>query len=429
MLKNVPGLPAATWVSSIETGHFEKGTAYATFDGHRTGDMKAYVYKTTDYRRTWKSLVNDSIKGYAYVLREDLVNKNLLFLGTEFGLFVSVDGGEQWAQFTGKLPNVSIQDIAIHPRESDVILATHGRGIYIIDDITPFRQITPEILNEDAHVFDLRPSTIKLPSYMQESPGDADFVGDNPAEVATITYYLKERHVMGDLKVEVYNSENKLMATLPGGKRKGINRVKWYMRMKPPKVTPSPQLEPRALFGPMVPEGTYTVKLIKGDKTYTGQIKVIPDPKYPYSAEDRALQYKTVLKLYQMQEDLGKIADSTTSIRDQALVQIKKLNKDDKMSTTLKAFADKLDKFHKTLVATKEGAAITGEEKLRERVVELYGAVSNFMGKPTQSQLTRLSVLEKEIASASALFKSITEKDLPSINESLKSRNLSSFKL
>src|SRR6201999_2267570 len=119
VVKNVPGPPANTWVSTLEAGHYDAGTAYATFDGHATGDMKTYVYKTTDYGQTWTALSTNDLKGYANVVREDLVDPNLLFVGTEFGLFLSVDGGKNWAQFTGKLPNVAVRDIAIQPRESD----------------------------------------------------------------------------------------------------------------------------------------------------------------------------------------------------------------------------------------------------------------------------------------------------------------------
>ncbi|MFQ5824130.1 MAG: glycosyl hydrolase [bacterium] len=424
VVSNIPELPSNTWCSGVEASHYDRSTAYAVFDGHRTGDMNVYVYKTTDLGKSWKSIATDAIKGYAFVIREDLVNPNLLFVGTEFGLFVSVDGGEQWAQFTGKLPNVAVRDIAIHPRESDVILATHGRGIYIIDDITPLRQIMGEVLASDVHIFDLRPIPIKIPTGKQQFPGDGEFVGTNPAEVATITYYLKKRHVFGDLKVEIYDSEGKLLKTLPGGKRRGINRVKWFMRLKPPKVPPAPVLAPRGLFGPMVPEGTYTVKLVKGKKTYSGQIKIIADPTSPHSAEDRALQQQSVMKLYYMQDRLAFIADAVTDARDQAKDRAKQLKKKDKLAKSLNAFADRLDKLHKTLVATKKGGWLSGEEQLREKVVDLYGAVSSYGGRPTDSQLARLDLLEKEIEKSNAKFEAITGKEIKKLNSKLKGKKL-----
>ncbi|MEW6731748.1 MAG: glycosyl hydrolase, partial [Acidobacteriota bacterium] len=247
VVKNLPGLPANTWCSGIEASHYDKAVAYAVFDGHQTGDMKTYVYKTTDSGQTWRSISTDAIKGYAHVIREDLVNPNLLFLGTEFGLFITLDGGQQWAQFTGKFPSVAVRDIVIHPRESDILIATHGRGLYIIDDIVPIRKITPQILQSNVAILESRPSIASLPAQVQDFPGDDEFVGSNLREVAYITYYLKDRHVFGDFKIEIYDSDGKLITTLPAGKRRGINRVEWFMRLKPPKTPPAPTLAGGAL--------------------------------------------------------------------------------------------------------------------------------------------------------------------------------------
>jgi photosystem II stability/assembly factor-like uncharacterized protein len=428
VVANITGLPKNTWCTSVEPSRFDHGIAYVTFDGHQTGDMKVYVFKTTDFGKTWKQLASDAIKGYAHVVREDRVNRDLLFLGTEFGLFVSIDGGAQWAQFTGNLPPVAVRDIAIHPRENDLILATHGRGILIIDDITPLRQLNSKILESAAYIMDSRPSAATIPVSGQEFPGDGDFVGANPPESATITYYLKDRHVFGDLKIEVYNAEGKLMATLPAGKRKGINRVQWFMRQKPPKVPPSPTLAGPSLFGPMVPEGVYTVKLIKDKETFTGQVKVVADPKSVHSAADRALQQQTVWKLYGMQERLAFVDDVVTDARDKAKDRAKKLESGDAIAKDLEAFADKLDALHKTLVATKEGA-ITGEEQLRERIVELYGWVTQYGGRPTQSVLDRIPVLEKEINAANAAFEAIIGQDLTGVNAKLAGKKLDPIKV
>src|SRR6266404_4494246 len=425
---NIQGLPKNTWCTSVEPSRFDRGTAYVTFDGHQTGDMKTSVFKTTDYGKTWKPLMTDAIKGYAHVVREDRVNRDLLFVGTEFGLFVSIDGGGQWAQFTGNLPPVAVRDIAIHPREHDLILATHGRGILIIDDITPLRQLSSKILESAAYIMDSRPSAIALSVGSQDFPGDGDFVGSNPPESATITYYLKERHVFGDMKIEIYNAEGKLMNTLPAGKRKGLNRVQWYMRQKPPKVPPSPNLAGPSLTGPAVPEGVYTVKLIKDKDTFTGQVKVVPDPRSTHSPADRALQQQTVWKLYGMQERLAFIDDVVTDARDKAKDRAKKLESGDTTAKELEAFADRLDSLHKTLVATKEGA-ITGEERLRERIVELYGWVTQFGGRPTQSVLDRIPVLEKDINDANATLEAIIGKELAGVNAKLAGKKLDPIKV
>lgn len=444
VVSNIPGLPANTWCSGVEASNHDRATAYAVFDGHQTGDMKVYVYKTSDFGKTWKSLASDAIQGYAHVIREDLVKPDLLYLGTEFGLFISIDGGKQWGQFKGNLPNVAVRDIAIHTREHDLILATHGRGIYIVDDITPLRQFNDRVLASNVHVFEPRTTAVRFPQIVQDFPGDEEFVGSNPSEVAYITYYLKERHLIGDFKVEIYNSEGKLMATLPGSKRKGINRVEWYMRLKPPKVAPAPTLAGGALFGPIVPEGEYTVKILKGNETYTGKVILAGDPRLPHSDADRKLQQETVLKLYRMQERLAYVGASVTAARDQARERAKKLQeatpaaapakkgkketKED-LGKTLETFANKLDALNKTLVATKEGYAIHGEEQLRERVVEVYQSVSIYGGRPTESQIARLSVLEKEIEKANQDYETIVGKELESINAALTAKQMEPIKL
>ena len=428
VVKNVPGLPPHTWVSSVEPGHHQPGTAYVTFDGHRTGDMKTYVYKTTDFGQTWQSLATEAIKGYAHVIREDLENENLLFLGTEFGLYVSLDGGRQWARFTGNLPPVSVRDIVIHPREADVILATHGRGIMIIDDITPLRHLTADILASDAALLPSRPTIRRTPVAYQQFLGDAEFIGRNPSEVASITYYLKKRHLFGDLRVEVYDPEGRLLKKIPGTQRRGLNRVQWNLRLKPPRVPPAPTLAFRALFGPMVPEGRYTVKLIKGKTTYTGYVDVLPDPNSPHSAEDRALQQKTVMTLYRMQEDLAYIAEAIMDLRQQAESRAAKLKSRDRLARELRGFAGRLTNLHQTLVSDAR-SIFAGDPKLREKVVDLYGAVSSYGGRPSESQLSRMRFLQSEIRKAESRFKAMVDERLPSLNQKLRKKKLPELRL
>src|SRR5262249_22671198 len=157
------------------------------------------------------------------------------------------------------------------------------------------------------------------------------------------------------MKLEVYDAAGKLMATLPAGKRRGINRVTWAMRQKPPKAPASQNPEGLALTGPMVPESVYTIKLIKDKDNFTGHIQGIADPRSPHSAADRALQQQTLWKLYAMQERLAFVDAVITDARDKAKERAKKLDEKDSVGRDLQTFADKLDTLHKTLVATKEG--------------------------------------------------------------------------
>ncbi|MCH7527756.1 MAG: glycosyl hydrolase, partial [Planctomycetes bacterium] len=404
---NIEGVPAHTWVTHIEAGHHAGGTAFVTFDGHRTGDKKPYLYKTTDYGRTWISLATDDVEGYCLMVREDLVEPNLLFLGTEFGLYISVDGGSQWARFKEKLPKVGVRDLAIHPREHDLIIGTHGRGILIIDDITPLRQLTKEVLDSNVVMLTGRPNVMHIPASVQEFPGDDEFVGPNPPSGAQITYYLKKRHLFGDLKLEVLDRDGKVLSTLPGGKRPGINRVSWPMRRKPPKVPPASSLVPQffSFIGPRVSAGDYTVRMTKGKKTYDGRVTLVPDSRAGYSVEDMALQDKTVNRLYDMLSRLTYAVDTLLDAQKQLKSRKVGLDeggagqsKDDLSSTLLKKMDDDLEAFRKTIVATRKGGFLAGEEQLREKLGGLYGSVNGYEGRPTNSQVQYMEVLESKLS-------------------------------
>lgn len=431
LVKNIPDLPSNTWVSGIEASHFAPATAYATFDGHMSGDMKTYVYKTGDYGKTWQRLSGSGINGYAYVVRQDLVNANLLFVGTELGLFLSLDDGAHWAQFTGNLPNVSVRDVIVHPRDGDLLIATHGRGIYILDDLTPLRKMTPQVLGADAAFLEARPSVISIPSAEQRFDGDADFSGSSPGESASIIYYQKKRHIIGDLKFEIYNQKGELVSTINGNKRKGLNRLEWPMRLAPPKVPAGASVVPNqyAFIGPRVPTGTYTVKMIKGDQTYTSKLVLVPDPRSHYSQQDRDLQQQTVLRLYKELEHLTYVTDAVVDARNQARQRLAQINSGDPAADHLQHLADSMEALRSRLVAVKEGGAITGEEKLREKLGDLYGSINQYDGRPTQSQLDDVQTILGQLNQAEADFQKLMASDLPGINAALTQQKLNPIKV
>jgi photosystem II stability/assembly factor-like uncharacterized protein len=423
----VPGLPPGTWVSKIEAGHRDAATAFVTFDNHYNGDMKTYVYKTVDFGKSWQSLAGPGVAGFAHVVREDLENPELLFLGTELGLFISIDGGGHWARFGAHLPPVSVWDVAVHPRESDLIIATHGRGIYILDDITPLRKLTREALAADFASLPSKPAIEVLSAFVQDFPGDDEFVGTNPEEAASICYYLKKRHILGELKVEVYDASGKLLSTLPGGKRRGINRVAWPMRLPGPKLPPANSLvvdQPAIFFGPRVPPGTYTVKVINGDQTYTSQVRLEPDPRLKASDEDRALQNRTVMALYGMLADLTYTADSAVDARDQAKQRATGLPAGSPLRRQLNQVAEQLDTLHQSLVATHEGGWLSGEEELREKLANLYGGVNAYEGRPTRSQLDEVKVLAGRLDDLSGRVTAVEKGPLAQVNRALAAAKL-----
>jgi len=425
---NVPGLPANTWVSCVTSSLYDVASAYVTFDGHRTGDMTPYLYKTTDYGETWTLLTDDNIKGYCYKMIEDTENPNLLFLGTELGLFVSIDGGKVWSQFKGKLPNVSVRDLVIQERENDLVLGTHGRGIMIIDDITPLRQLTEETLQQDVAFLNSRPFELGYLGWEMGLTGDDEFVGPNPPGASIISYYMKKRHIFGDMFIEIYNDEGEKIKELPAGKRKGINRVPWRMRMKPPRVPKSPLMAFRAMYGPTYPPGEYTVKIIKGENTYEGKVNVIYDPTIPHSKEDRDARHKTLMEAYNLLQDLGFLDKQVRDIRDHAKENTVKVN-NKTLSKKLRYLSEEMEKTHKELVATTVTSAITGEEKLREKIADIYSAILGYQGKPTKSQVDRLANLSKEVADKRALIDNLIKNDLPNYDKQLAKEELDGFKI
>ena len=428
VVANIKGLPTGTWCSNVYAGNKDKNTSYATFDNHYNGDMKTYVFKTTDLGKTWKSLANEQLKGYAHVIREDPVNSSLLFLGTESGLFVSIDGGNSWSQFKGKLPDASVRDLVIQKQSADLVVATHGRGIYIIDDITPLREITPSMLDSDFVYLPARPSLIRNPVQEQEFSGDDQFVGRNPSEAAVITYYLKKRHIFGDMYIEIYNDKGKKIKTLPAGKNKGINIVHWNIRKDPPKVPHSPAVLGQAIYGPTYPPGDYTVKIIKGDKTYSGKISIKFDPKIPHSVAEREIQYETLMKAYDALENLAFLDKQVMEIKDKSSKALKGLKKDLQLYNTLSDLSTGMGDLHKNLVATNP-SQLSGEERLREKLGDIYSAVLGYQGKPTESQIERLKVLTTDLANKRNIVNEILNKKIPAINDQLKNLKVEPIKI
>ncbi|MGD1010086.1 MAG: sialidase [Candidatus Aminicenantales bacterium] len=423
---NIQGLPKNAWVSSVDPGHFSDGTAYATFDLHMFGDMRPYAYKTTDFGRTWTSILSEGnpLRGYAHVVKEDLVNPDLLFVGTEFGLWISLDGGQQWAQYKGgDLPNVAVCDLAIHPRDQDLVIATHGRGIWIIDDITPLRALTPEALAQDAMFIDAKPPIQRIPAGGGWSNGDASFSGPNPTDDATITYYQKKRHIFGDLKIEVFDETGKSMGTLPGSKRRGLSRITWGMRLKAPKVPPAATAAGGGV-GPRVLPGTYTVKMTKDKKIYTTKLTVGLDPRSRYPLEDRKSQFDLSLKLYNMLGDMTFVVDRINGVRDALDDRASKLAAGEPLGQRLRAASLRADEFRKKIVATKEGGMITGEERLRENLSDLYGAVTGYEGKPTQAQVERTGALARELDDVAKDFDAWAARELANVNKGLGEKKL-----
>jgi hypothetical protein len=311
-------------------------------------------------------------------------------------------------------------------RENDLVLATHGRGVYIIDDITPLQQLTSEKLNENLVFLDSRPYKLGYLGGVQSFNGDDDFRGGNPSSVVNITYYMKKRHVFGDMFIEVYNEEGEKIKTLPAGKRKGINRVQWRMVMEKPKVPSSVQLLGWAMQGPSYPPGDYMVKIVKNKDTIQGKVTVEYDDNPHHGEADRDERHKYLMKAYVMLEDLAYLDNQIIEIRDQSSAKADSAKGG--LSKNLTSLSSDMADLRLKILATREGR-ITGEKRLRERIGDVYGGIISYQGKPTTAQINRLEELSGQMNEYQMQVDDIVYNELPQLNGKLEKSGISPFEL
>jgi len=434
VVAHVPGLPRNSWVNWVLASSFAPGTAYAAFDRHTFGDMVPYVYMTVDFGKTWTPLVvpqaPKGVRGYAHVIKEDAVDARLLFLGTEFGLWISLDAGAHWAQFKGgHIPAVAVRDLAIHPKTHDLVLATHGRGIWIVDDITPLRHLTPELLGQDVAFVSARPVQQRIEASGGAPIGSAAFVGDDPPDGAVITYYQRTRHLFGKLKLEVLDESGKRVDELPASARRGLNRVTWSMHMPPPHVPPAVQVAGAGTEGPRVLPGKYTIRIEDNGKTYSTTLAVGLDERVKWSLADRQAQFQAAMRVYTLFNDESATFARIAALREQVAAASKSRPPGDALLRQLASFDSKLDALRKKIVATTEGGAITGEERLREHTDQLYGAITSWEGPPSAYQLDNIAALRGELTGIDAELAQLTTTALPALNQSLQGKGLSPLAL
>ncbi|MGA7648915.1 MAG: glycosyl hydrolase, partial [Terriglobales bacterium] len=293
--------------------------------------------------------------------------------------------------------------------------------------ISPLRLLTPEVMTKDATLLPGRPSIQYFDAWGGWAEGDETFKGRNRPSDAQITYYQKGRHIFGDLKIEIFDQDGKLVDTVAGGKHRGLNRSGWGMRVKPPAVAPAASALFEAAQGPRVLPGTYTVKLTKGDQTYTEQLKVVMDPRAKYSLEDRKAQFELSMKVYRLLEHMTYSVEAIEGVRDAANARAAKLGEKDPLRKQLQQLAGECDTLRSKIVATKEGGMITGEERIRELLGQLYYAVTGYDGRPADYEVARTESLGHELQDVIDDFQKLTQKELSGINASLKKKKLDSI--
>ncbi|MCX8209571.1 MAG: hypothetical protein OTI34_00870 [Lewinella sp.] len=417
--ENVPGLPANTWVTFVEPSPHDANTAFVTFDGHRTGDMNTYLYKTTDGGETWTDIGDTSIFGYSLSVRQDLVNASLLFLGTEFGLYISLDGGSSWAPFRNNLPMVGIRDMVIQEREADLVMATHGRGIIILDDLEALRQLTPEVTAKKFTFLNVKPAYLGDGAGigMGDFGGSGTFVGLNQPRAARIMYYNQRRHMFGKMYVEVWK-DGELLRTMQAGKGAGLNVVELPTSIKKPRAAPTNNR--MALFGtlsgPNLPAGKYDVKLIKGKETFETQIELTVEDDDVYSVADREAQRKILMAVYNDTEELAWIYDTYERIETQAKALTPTKKKAVEMVTGI---VESAAKAKANLVFLGGDFYVDEGARLREEMGSLYFDISTFPGQPSDSQEQEALRIHGEMVRVKAKFEAMLKGQVAALNEKL----------
>lgn len=406
-ISNVPSLPKNTWAYHVEASSFNKGTAYVVFEGHSTGDMKPYTYKTTDFGKTWKSIITPEVEGFVRNIQEDFVNPDLLFLGTEFGLYITNNGGKSWHKFTNNMPSVAVHFIDLHPKTNDLVLGTHGRGVIIIDDIAPLRNISNKLLTEKLTFFENAPFKIKDQGLFADSSGnETEFVGQNPYPFFQIKYFLPKRHTFGSMTMEIQDLNGKTLKNIVPGKNKGINIAQWDMTIKQPKTAKGKTFTPSAPL--RLKADKYKAVIFKGNDKFEQEFELKYDESIGLSINDREFKNKTLTKMYSMIEELAYMVYEL----DIVLESVK--DKKNPYNT--------FETFKKTLVVT-TGDNYVGrpDPQLREDLGSLYSKMAESYDKPSNAELENLKLIESKFTIAKSQFEKLKNKY--KVNVNLKSFN------
>ena len=423
---NLTGIPANTWVYHIEASVHSKATAYAVFDGHTSGDMKPYAMKTTDYGKTWTSIISKDIQENAFVrnIQEDYVNEDLLFLGTEMGLYVTINGGKGWSQFTNNMPPVAVHFIDMQKQTNDIVMGTHGRGVIIIDDISPLRELNQQVLAKKTHFFKTKPFTMQEDSGFAGSFGaETQFVGPNKSSAARIIYYLKKRHTFGKMTLEIQDMQGNKITSLGPGKSKGINIVNWGFNTRNPKMAAAKTLSFGGFTSPRVPQGQYKVVLKKGKQTYEHIIETKYDSKSFTSLDERKEQEALTQTMFTMVEDLAFLVYEIGQIQTKAKQVVDMGGKPAKQAQKC---WDALEALRTDLVVTTgDNYVASAEPELRERMGELYSNIATNYDRIDGSLKSNFELINEEFTTEKTRFQKIMDKQVKKFYKALKSNDIS----
>jgi photosystem II stability/assembly factor-like uncharacterized protein len=451
---NIPGLPPLGTVRNIDASKWEAGKAYLTVDLHEVGNFDPFVYKTSDYGKTWTKITT-GIGGYplsyARHVLEDPVRPGLLYLGTENALYLSFDDGARWQSFQNNLPATPMYWLVVQEHFNDLVVGTYGRGFWILDDLTPLQKLTPEVTRSEAHLFEPRPAyrfqTITSPMTMFDDPS----AGEDPPYGASISYWLAKAPEKEDkeVKVRIRNAKGETVRTLDGTKNAGINRITWDLEGEPStqiRLRMKPQYADWVEMGDegfraavegririLQPPGDYTVALEVAGAEQTASLRVLKDPHSEGTEEDIRLQTEM---LEELRSDLNQAAEAINRIE-----WIRKQLSDLRgvanafgaaKSADVVSAAEELDG---TLIALEEKLyqvklTDTGQDRVRwptmltGRINYLASAVSVADFRPTDQHRQVHRILKERLQTYQGELDSLLDNELPAFNRTLQERNL-----
>jgi photosystem II stability/assembly factor-like uncharacterized protein len=438
VVKNIKGLPPNTWCSRIEASHFDADTAYAAFDGHRHDDYTTYLYKTVDQGQTWTSLKGNLPFGWIHVVREDPVKPNLLYVGMEFGIYASLDGGKTWFSLQNNLPTVAVRDIAVHPRDNDLIIGTHGRGIWILDDIQPLQEMNPEVFQSDVHMFQIPPATVYQISSSGEPSSRPVYSGENPDYGMILTAYMKDKPKEKP-EIAIKSTEGDVVHEFSLSTRVGIHRYVWNLQVIP-KTRDGKVVKPTGMgltALPVVFPGRYTVEMTVDGKTLAQELTINPDPRFAMEREDYQAMFDAQVEVIALSKRLSLGVTAISRIRAELGKLDKALQKKEPppdVGSGLKEFKEKFQVIEEDIMPKGFGYKVPSQVALRggylsTQLLMLGMSISSFPAVPSETDRLQIRDLNNEVDSLIGRLNEFIRTEIPSLNTILEANGVTPLKV